>query len=92
MGIFGNLVRQGLSVIEEAQQRSQQNNPNYSNFYVRPGEKLNIEPGNNIDSGAFYVAPNKQLEIASNTEFKSKGGVVRGVRIATRGAKKAKIY
>jgi hypothetical protein len=88
MGMLGNLVRQGLSVIEDVQQRSQKPNPNYSNFYVTPGEKLNIQEQSNTGTVPFYVAPNKQLEIEANPEFKSKGGLIKGYpKLAKKGWK-----
>jgi hypothetical protein len=89
MGLMNGLVQQLLQQID---QPSSVSKPEYTNFYTKPGEKLNIDQGNNVDSGTFYVAPNKPLDIVSGTQFKSKGGVVRGMGIATRGAKKAKIY
>jgi len=88
MSLFSGLVQQLLGQMPS----SSVSKPEYTNFYTKPGEKLNIEQGNNVKSGTFYVTPDKPLDIVSGAEFKSKGGVVRGVRIATRGAKKAKIY
>jgi hypothetical protein len=89
MALLSGLVQQLLGQIDTPSSVSK---PEYTNFYTKPGEKLNIEQGNNVDSGTFYIAPNKPLEIVSGQNFKSKGGVVRGMGIATRGAKKAKIY
>jgi len=88
MALLSGLVKQILGDLPA----SSVSKPEYTNFYTKPGEKLNIDQGNNVDSGTFYVAPNKPLEIVSGQNFKSKGGVVRGMGIATRGAKKAKIY
>ena len=89
MALLSGLVQKLIGQIDTPSAISK---PEYTNFYVKPGEKLNIEQGNNVDSGTFYVAPNKPLEIVSGQNFKSKGGAVRGMGIATRGAKKAKIY
>ena len=88
MALLSGLVKQILGDLPA----SSVSKPEYTNFYTKPGEKLNIEQGNNVDSGTFYVAPNKPLDIVSGAEFKSKGGMIRGMGIATRGAKKAKIY
>ena len=85
MALFSGLVQQ---LLQQVNQPSSVSKPEYTNFYVTPGEKLNIEQGNNINSGTFYVTPDKPLDIVSGREFKSKGGLIKGYpKLAKKGWK-----
>jgi hypothetical protein len=85
MALFSGLVQQ---LLQQANQPSSVSKPEYTNFYTTPGEKLNIEQGNNINSGTFYVTPDKPLDIVSGREFKSKGGLIKGYpKLAKKGWK-----
>lgn len=84
MALLSGLIQQIIGQMPS----SSVSKPEYTNFYTKPGEKLNIEQGNNVNSGTFYVTPDKPLDIVTGTEFKSKGGIIKGYpKLAKKGWK-----
>jgi len=67
-----------IGLLQQAELPSSTSKPEYTNFYVRPGEKLDIQQGNEVGANSFIT--------------KKGGGVVRGTGIAERGIRKAKMY